>query len=162
MLGGPNAASFSCTAANSTDISCTLNVSVQPNGGTRVFTIGTTVNGINGLSVVNKAIVSGGGDPTKATTATVTLADSCTANDSPAGCAIDTDTILAPNLSLTKSDRVSTVVRGGNTVYSLTVTNTGCSPTVGTITAADLLPTDLSFSGTSPFTVNSFTCTALG
>lgn len=161
-LGGPNAASFSCVAANTTDIVCTSNVTVQPNGGTRVFTIGTTVNGTNGISVINKAVVSGGGDPNKSTTATVVIADVCTANDTPAGCAIDTDTIVAPNLLLTKTDGVSTVARGGILVYSLTVTNGGGSTTVGTVTVADMLPAGMAFSGTSPFIVNNFSCTVSG
>lgn len=158
-IGGPNAASFSCTAANTTDISCTSNVSVQPNGGTRVFTIGTTVNGTNGLSIINKAVVSGGGDPTKATPATVAIADTCTANNNPAGCAIDTDTILAPNLVLTKSDGTTTVVRGSTVLYTLTVTNAGGAATAGTVTVVDVLPDGLTFVGTTPFTQNSFTCT---
>ncbi|MES2941907.1 MAG: hypothetical protein V4772_03445 [Pseudomonadota bacterium] len=160
--GGPNGASFSCTAANTTDIICTSTVIVQPSGGTRVFTIGTTVNGTNGLSIVNRAVVSGGGDPNKATTATVVIADTCTANNTPAGCAIDTDTILAPNLSLAKTDGTTTVARGGTVVYNLTVTNGGGSTTVGSIVVADMLPTGLTFSGTSPFTINNFTCTVSG
>ncbi|MBC7609436.1 MAG: DUF11 domain-containing protein [Polaromonas sp.] len=160
--GGPNAASFSCVAANSTDILCTTTASVLDSGGTRVFTIGTTVNGTNGISVINKAIISGGSDPLKTTTATVTLADACTANDTPAGCAIDTDTILAPNLILTKTDGTSTIVRGGTVIYSLTVTNAGGSVTVGAITVADLLPAGLTFNGSSPFTVNNFTCSVSG
>ena len=92
----------------------------------------------------------------------MTLADACTANDTPAGCAIDTDTIFAPNLSLTKNDGTTTIVRGGTVVYSLTVTNAGGSVTVGTITVADLLPTGLTFNGSSPFTVNNFTCSVSG
>ena len=162
VTGGPDAASFSCTASTNTNIICISNIVVQPNGGTRAFAIGTSVNGANGLSVVNRALISGGGDPTKTTTATVTLADLCTANDTPGGCAVDTDTILAPNLVLTKTDGVTTILRGATTTYNLTVSNAGGSVTVGTITVADLLPAGLTFNGTSPFTVNNFTCTVSG
>ncbi len=163
-LTGPSAANWVCVAANTTDIICSTNATIAATSGTSVFAITTAVNGTNGLSVVNKAIVSGGGDPTKTTTATVTQADTCTGNGVPlAGCAIDTDTILAPNLSLTKTDGTTTVVRGSTLVYSLTVTNGGGSTTVGTITVADVLPTDLTYSGTTPtFTVANFTCTVSG
>jgi fimbrial isopeptide formation D2 family protein/uncharacterized repeat protein (TIGR01451 family) len=161
-LGGPNAGSFSCVAANATDINCTSNVTIPGNGGTRVFTIGTTVNGVSGLSVVNKAVVSGGGDPNKTATATVSQASACTSDGTPAGCAVDVDTIVAPNLSLTKTDGTTTVARGATVTYLLTVSNTGGSTTVGTITVADLLSTGLTYTGASPFTVNNFTCTVSG
>ncbi len=163
-LTGPSAANWVCVASNATDIICSTNATIAATSGTSVFAITTAVNGTNGLSVVNKAIVSGGGDPTKTTTATVTQADTCTGNGVPlAGCAIDTDTILAPNLSLSKTDGTTTVARGSTLVYSLTVTNGGGSATVGTITVADVLPTGLTYSGTTPtFTVANFTCTVSG
>ena len=163
-LTGPSAPNWVCVAATTIDISCTTNAFIGPNGGTSVFAITTAVNGTNGLSIINRALVSGGSDPAKTTTATVTLASTCTGNAAPlAGCAIDTDTILAPNLLLTKTDGTATVSRGSTVVYSLTVTNSGGSTTVGTITVADILPTGLTYSGTTPtFTVNSFTCTVSG
>jgi uncharacterized repeat protein (TIGR01451 family) len=160
-LGGASAANWSCTASSSTAIGCSSSVSIASNG-TAVFSISTTVNGTSGLSVVNRAVISGGNDPIKTATATVTLADLCTANDTPAGCAVDSDTILAPNLVLTKTNGVTAIQPGTVQTYSLTVSNTGGASTAGTITVADVLPTGLTFSGTTPFTVASFTCTVVG
>lgn len=161
VAGGTNAVNWSCVAANTTDISCTSTSPISA-GGTSIFTLSTAVNGTNGLAIVNRAVLRGGSDPNKTGTATVTQADLCTANDTPAGCAVDTDTILAPNLLLTKTDGVTQTVRGGTVVYTLTVTNAGGTPTVGTITVADLLPTGLTYSGVTPFTMNNFTCNVSG
>lgn len=161
-LGGVNAASWSCTAANSTDILCTSASSVSGSGSS-TFAITVAVSAANGSSLINKAQVSGGGDPNKATPADpVASAASCTANNTPAGCALDTDTVLAPNLGLTKTNNLGSVTRGATFSYTLTASNQGGAATAGTITVMDVLPTGLSFSGTSPFTVNSFTCTASG
>lgn len=160
-VGGTNAVNWSCVAANTTDITCTSAAPIA-SPGTSVFTLSTAVNGTNGLAIVNKAALRGGGDPNKTGTATVTQADLCTADDTPAGCAVDTDTIRAPNLLLTKTDGVTQTVRGGTVVYSLAVTNAGGTPTAGTITVADLLPTGLTYSGASPFTVAGFTCNVSG
>ena len=162
VLSGPSAANWSCTAANATEINCASAASIAGSGGTSVFVISTNVNGTNGISVVNKAVVSGGGDPAKTTTASVTQAGLCTAANTPAGCAVDSDTIVAPNLSLSKTNGVNTVATGSTVVYSLTLTNGGGAATLGTITIADLLPTGLSYSGASPFTMASFTCTVSG
>ncbi len=161
-LSGPSAGNWNCTAANATDISCASTVSIAGSGGTSVFVVSTNVNGTNGLSVVNRAVVSGGGDPAKTTTATVSQASLCTANNTPAGCAVDTDTIVAPNLSLAKTNGVTTVATGSTVAYSLSVTNGGGAATAGTITVADLLPAGLSFAGTSPFNVAGFSCSVSG
>ncbi|WP_421956118.1 hypothetical protein [Polaromonas sp.] len=161
-LGGVNAASWSCAAANSTDILCTSASSIS-GGGSSTFAITVAVSAANGSSLINKAQVSGGGDPNKTTPADpVASAASCTANNTPAGCALDTDTVLAPNLGLTKTNNLGSVTRGATFSYTLTASNQGGAATAGTITVMDVLPTGLSFSGTSPFTVNSFTCTASG
>jgi uncharacterized repeat protein (TIGR01451 family) len=160
---GPNAANWVCSAATPTDIFCTSLSAISGSGGTSAFAISVNINATNGSSIINRAKVSGGGDPNKplpadAATA-VAAAALCTANNSPAGCALDTDTVQAPNLSLTKTDGTTTVVRGATSIYTLSVSNLGGTATTGITTVVDVLPTGLSFSGASPFIVNGFTCT---
>jgi uncharacterized repeat protein (TIGR01451 family) len=159
---GANAAAWSCNAANTTDIFCQSSTSIT-SGGTSTFAITVDVLSANGTSVTNLARVAGGGDPAKpapADAATgVANAALCTANNSPAGCALDTDTVLAPNLQLTKTDSTLSVTEGGATTYTLMVSNTGGTATFGAIRVVDVLPTGVTFSGASPFTMNAFTCT---
>lgn len=161
-ISGPQAARWSCNAANTTDITCTSLSAISGSGGTTSFAISAAVSAGNGTSIVNKALISGGGDPLKATTASPALAANCVANDNPIGCAVDTDTVLAPSLTLNKTNGVTQLTRGTSVTYTLTVSNVGGSGTVGTFTVADLLPTGLTYSGTTPFSVNNFTCAVSG
>jgi uncharacterized repeat protein (TIGR01451 family) len=162
-VGGPSAAAWSCSAANTTDIYCTSTAPIAGSGGTSSFVLSVNVVSANGTAVTNKALVAGGGDPAKTLPASaaagVTAAAACTANNSPAGCALDTDTVSAPNLSLTKTNGTDTIAVGSTVSYALVVSNQGSVATSGTLRVVDVLPTGLTFSGTSPFTVNSFTCT---
>ena len=160
---GANAAAWSCNAANATDIFCLSTTSIA-GGGTNTFAIAVNVLSANGTSLTNRARVAGGGDPLKtqpgnATTGVVSAA-SCMANNSPLGCALDTDTVVAPNLQLTKTDSTTSLLEGGTSTYVLVVSNTGGAATLGTVRVVDVLPAGLIFSGASPFTVNGFTCTA--
>ena len=161
-VGGANAAAWSCSAANSTDIYC-VSVTAIVGGGSSSFVLSANVLAANGTSVTNRGRVAGGGDPNKLLPANaaagVANAAACTANDTPAGCALDTDTVVAPNLVLTKTDGTSIVAVGGSSTFSLVVSNVGGSVTTGTIRVVDVLPTGLTYSGASPFTVNGFTCT---
>ncbi|MBC7434435.1 MAG: DUF11 domain-containing protein [Bdellovibrionales bacterium] len=156
---GPNAASWSCNAANATDITCT-STSAVPGSGSSSFAVAARVAAGGGPSLVNRAIVAGGGDTNKPlyanAAAGIAAAAACTANNTPAGCALDTDTVVAPNLSLTKSDGTTTIVQGATVSFSLVVTNGGTTPTSGTITVLDVLPTGLTYVGTT--TVNGFSC----
>ena len=161
-ITGPQAARWSCNAANSTDITCTSLFAITASGGTSSFAIAAAVSAANGTSIVNKALVSGGNDPLKATTATPALAANCVANDNPIGCAVDTDTVFAPSLTLNKTNGVTQLTRGTSVTYTLTISNVGGSATAGTFTVADLLPTGLTYSGTTPFSVNNFTCAVSG
>jgi uncharacterized repeat protein (TIGR01451 family) len=162
-LTGPHAAQWSCSASSTTDITCTSTASITGNGSTRSFSLAVTVAAANGTSVINKAQISGGGDPFKTTTATPVTADTCTGTDLPLpGCAVDTDTVVAPNLVLTKTDGVTQLARGTSNTYVLTVSNVGGSVTSSTITVADLLPTGLTYSGITPFTSGGFTCNVSG
>ncbi len=159
---GANAASWSCNAANTTDIFCQSTTPIAA-GGTSTFAVTVNVLSANGTGVTNRARVAGGGDPTKpqpADAATgVANAALCTANNTPVGCALDTDTVLAPSLQLTKTDSTSTVVEGGTSTYILAVSNVGGLATSGLVRVVDVLPTGLTFSGVSPFVINGFTCT---
>ncbi len=157
---GPNAASWACTAATSTSFSC-ASTSAIPGGGNSAFAVTALVTAGGQTSLVNRAIVQGGGDPNKPVVATaadgVAAAAACTANGAPAGCALDTDTVVAPNLVLSKSDNTTTIVIGGTTTYTLLVTNAGNTPTSGTLTLLDVLPAGLSFAGM--LLTSQFTCT---
>ena len=54
------------------------------------------------------------------------------------------DTTPFPSLGLVKTDGVGSVIAGGTTTYSLTVSNLGNAATSGTITIVDVLPAGLS------------------
>ncbi|MDO9358470.1 MAG: hypothetical protein Q7T70_05730 [Polaromonas sp.] len=163
-VGGPTAAAWTCSAANTTDIYCQSTASVAGNGGTSSFVLGVSVSAANGTAVVNRARVAGGGDPSKPLPATaaagVTAAAACTANNNPAGCALDTDTIRAPNLLLTKTNDTDAVLVGATTTYSLVVSNQGGTVTTGQIRVVDVLPTGLTYVST-PVT-SGFTCAIAG
>jgi uncharacterized repeat protein (TIGR01451 family) len=93
----------------------------------------------------NTAHAYGGGDPI------------CTAaNSAGAACAASlTLPVYAPGLSITKSPSVSPLVyNAAGQFYSVTVSNSGGAPSVGTITVSDTLPTGLTanFTGASPYT----------
>ena len=162
-LSGAYAAQWSCVAATAQDITCTSLASI-PAGATRSFSYTATVSALtpSGSAVVNRAQVSGGGDPLKTTTATPVTAATCTSTNTPiAGCALDTGTVIAPNLTLSKTDNATQLNRGTSVTYTLTVANIGAAATpgaIGTITVADVIPVGMTFSGATPFTVNNFTC----
>ncbi|MEP6484239.1 MAG: hypothetical protein ABJB01_07300 [Rudaea sp.] len=145
-IGPPQ--SFSCAsstaiAANGTD-TIAIPVTVSP----------TATPG----SITNQAQVGGGGDPNKPTP-TIGTTQTCTANDTPAGCAVDVDALQSPLLSVTKSDGTTSLLAGGATTYSLIVSNTGGAATTGTIQLVDVLPTGLVYSGAATFASGIFSCT---
>lgn len=78
--------------------------------------------------------------------------------------ATDTTGIVAPALSLAKTNGVTTVTPGGTTTYTLTVSNSGSTGSLGAIRVVDVLPTGLSIAaGDVPLTGNNaanWTCTA--
>lgn len=162
-LSGANATNWTCTAFNTTDIVCNSTAAIAGSGGSSSFGIAVNVTAPNNSAVINRAQVSGGGDPNKPlpanTTTAVANAALCSANNTPAGCAIDSDSVQAPILGLTKTNGTTTLVTGATSVYTLGVSNLGNAPTTGTITLVDVLPTGLTYSGTSPFNINNFTCT---
>jgi uncharacterized repeat protein (TIGR01451 family) len=162
-LSGAQSVNWTCTAASNV-VTCTSTATapgIAPNGGTSTFAFTVNVNGANGTAVTNAAAIGGGGDPNKPTPTSATAA-ACTGNDTPSGCAVDTDTILAPLLSLTKTDGSTSVVAGANSTYALTVTNNGTVATSGTITVLDTLPTGMSYVAGTAFTSSGFSCTYTG
>ena len=155
-LSGAQAANWTCSAAAQV-ITCTSATVIAGNGSS-VFAFTAIVSGANGTSLVNKALIGGGGDPNKTTAPTPISTTACSANDNPSGCAIDADTIQAPSLSLSKTDGTVTVLAGGTSTYTLTVANNGAVASSGTIRVVDVLPTGLSYAGVTPFTQAPFTC----
>jgi uncharacterized repeat protein (TIGR01451 family) len=69
-LSGVHAGQWTCNAANATDITCTSTSVVTASGGTKSFALAVALLAPDGTSIVNKAQLSGGGDPLKTTTAT--------------------------------------------------------------------------------------------
>ena len=138
--------------------SCTSTTAIAANG-SNTITIPVTVSptALPG-SITNQAQVGGGGDPNK-TTPTIGTTQTCTANDTPAGCAVDVDALQSPLLSVAKTDSTDVVLAGGTTSYSLTVSNTGGAATIGTIQLVDVLPTGLVYPGPATFASGIFNCT---
>jgi uncharacterized repeat protein (TIGR01451 family) len=156
-LTGAQAANWACNAASNV-LTCATTTPVAA-AGSSVFGFTAQVTTVpNGSSVTNRARVGGGGDPNKPAPNATTTGE-CTGNNTPAGCAIDVDTVNAPLLSVVKTDNSETVVTGGTTTYQLTVSNTGAAPSVGNIRVVDVLPTGMSYTGVSPFSSGGFNCT---
>ncbi|MBK9927297.1 MAG: sortase [Anaerolineales bacterium] len=142
-LTGANNADWSCSSASDV-VTCTSSIAIAATGDS-VFAFTVNVDSAASGSQVNRAKVGGGGDPTNSSAPTSTTVNNCTADDTPEGCALDTDTVqVAPDLSLAKTDSLTTVSAGGTTTYSLTVSNTGSANTSGTITIVDVLPAGMS------------------
>ena len=115
-----------CTASGSGSINQTVNL---PNGGTATFTLRGTLSLTATGSLVNAASVA---TPTGVT-------DSNTGNNS----ATDTDTINGPDLSITKTNGVSSVQAGTLVTYSITASNTS-GVSVASATITDTVPVSLS------------------
>src|SRR4029077_18782619 len=106
-----------------------------------------TVSSVSPSSLTNSAGVSGGGELD-------------TTNDS----ASDTVTINPwPDLTIIKSHNGSFAQGQTGVTYTLTVVNNGAAPTVGTVTATDLLPAGLTATAISGSgwncTLGTLTCT---
>jgi uncharacterized repeat protein (TIGR01451 family) len=130
-----------CTAAGQL-VTCNLPAGIS--AGTSIsYTIPVTPTAaLIGQSVTNSATASGGGD------ATCPAQAHCTGTT--------TNTVGAPQLSITKSATPSTFVVGVAASYTLTVTNTGSAATTTAATVSDTVPTGLAI-GTLPSG-----CTAAG
>ncbi|WP_175485447.1 OmpA family protein [Pseudoxanthomonas sp. GM95] len=81
---------------------------------------------------------------TNTVTVTNPTGTTCTAGGTCAVSASDTDTVVAQQLSLTKT-HIGNFSPGSTGTYTLTVSNTGTTSTSGTITVVDTLPTGLTY-----------------
>lgn len=149
-LGTPNwtcvgAGGGTCTAAGSGNISDTVNL---PAGGSVTYTVSANISASATGSLVNTATV----------TEPMGVTDSNQMNNSQT----DTDSIsLAADLSITKTDGVSTVSPGGSTTYTITASNAGPSNATGA-TVTDTLPMGISGATWTCVGAGGGTCTAAG
>jgi uncharacterized repeat protein (TIGR01451 family)/fimbrial isopeptide formation D2 family protein len=139
--GSPGARTLTCTysgvlAAGKSAAPITVPVTL-PSG----TTVGTK-------AITNYARVYGGGDPVHPTL-------------SNAAFGTDSTTILAPALTLTKTDNSGTTgwtIGQSNARYTLTIANAGTAATTGTTTVTDTLPAGLTLSA-GPNSTGAWTCT---
>ncbi|MEQ1607243.1 MAG: Ig-like domain repeat protein, partial [Pyrinomonadaceae bacterium] len=132
-----------CTAAGAGNINDTVNL---PAGGSVTYTASATISASATGTLSNTATVSGG-----ATT------DPVPGNNS----ATDSDTLTPQaDLSITKTDGVTSVTAGGSTTYTITASNSGPSNATGA-TVADTFPAVLTATWTC-VGAGGGTCTAAG
>lgn len=130
-----------CTVSGQA-VSCTIPAGLAV-GGQASFTVTVTPDGsVNGQQVANTANVQGGGDPT------CPAATHCNSTT--------TNTVSAPQLSLTKTSTPNAFVVGQAGSYTLKVLNNGTAPTTGNAVVSDTIPAGLTI-GTLPAG-----CTATG
>jgi uncharacterized repeat protein (TIGR01451 family) len=115
-----------CTASGSGNINNTVNL---PNGGSVTYTASCAISGAASGSLTNTATV----------TAPAGVTDPTPGNNS----ATDTDGLGATSdLSITKTDGVTTATAGGSVTYTITASNAGPSNATGA-TVADTFPASL-------------------
>jgi uncharacterized repeat protein (TIGR01451 family) len=133
-----------CTAAGSGNINNTVNL---PSGGSVTYLASCSISGSATGTLTNTATV----------TAPAGVTDPTTGNNS----ATDADAIAATaDLSITKTDGITTATAGGSTTYTIRASNAGPSAATGA-TVADTFPTTLSCTWTCSGTGGG-TCTASG
>lgn len=131
-----------CTAAGAGNINDTVNL---PSGGSVTYTASATISGAATGTLSNTATVSSA------------TADPVPGNNS----ATDNDTLTpVADLSITKTDGVTTVNAGGSTTYTITASNAGPSNATGA-TVADTFPASLTATWTC-VGAGGGTCTAAG
>jgi len=132
-----------CTAAGSGNINDTM-VNL-PAGGSVTYTVNAAISASATGTLSNTATVSS------------TIADPTPANNS----ATDTDTLTpSADLSITKTDGVTTAAPGGSVTYTITASNAGPSNAPGA-TVADTFPASLTCTWTC-VGAGGGTCTASG
>ncbi|HEV7509674.1 MAG TPA: IPTL-CTERM sorting domain-containing protein, partial [Thermoanaerobaculia bacterium] len=133
-----------CTASGSGNINGTVNL---PAGGSVTYTASCTIS----------AAATG----TLSNTATVTAPAGVTDQNPGNNSATDTDTLAASaDLSITKTDGVTTATPGGSVTYTITASNAGPSNATGA-TVADTFPASLTCTWTC-VGAGGGTCTASG
>jgi uncharacterized repeat protein (TIGR01451 family) len=132
-----------CTASGSGNINDTVNL---PVGASVTYTASATISAAATGTLSNTATVSGG-----------STSDPNAANNS----ATDTDTLTPQaDLSITKTDGVTTATPGGSVTYTITASNAGPSNASGS-TVADTFPASLTATWTC-VGAGGGTCTASG
>src|SRR5207237_1242006 len=133
-----------CTASGSGNINDTANL---PSGGSVTYTASCTIS----------AAATGTLSNTATTTAPAGVTDPAQGNNS----ATDSDTLAASaDLSITKTDGVTTATAGGSVTYTITASNAGPSNATGA-TVADTFPASLTCTWTC-VGAGGGTCTASG
>jgi uncharacterized repeat protein (TIGR01451 family) len=133
-----------CTASGSGNINNTVNL---PSGGSVIYTASCTVSAFATGTLSNTATV----------TAPAGVTDPTPGNNS----ATDSDTILASaDLSISKTDGVTTATPGGSVTYTIAASNAGPSNATGA-TVADTFPASLTCTWTCAG-ASGGTCTASG
>ncbi|MBC8504622.1 MAG: DUF11 domain-containing protein, partial [Chloroflexi bacterium] len=151
LPAGPTYGSLTVTktdVTNSANLSCSIlsgTLTCKASGGsitipaTKSFVVEIPVTPTSAGSLSNTAIVNPDFLFSESSTADNSSTDSVTVTD-------------VPDLDLSKTNGVTSVNAGGTTTYTLTVTNNGNSASSGTITVVDVLPSGLTYSGSTPFT----------
>jgi uncharacterized repeat protein (TIGR01451 family) len=133
-----------CTAAGSGNINATINL---PSGGSVTYTASCTISAAATGTLSNTSTVTAPGGVTDPTPGNNTATDS--------------DTLAASaDLSVTKTDGVTTATPGGSVTYTVTASNAGPSNATG-VTVADTFPASLTCTWTCAGSGGG-TCTAAG
>ena len=133
-----------CTASGAGNINDTANL---PSGGSVTYTASCAISAAATGTIVNTATVTAPGGVT----------DPTPGNNS----ATDTDTLAAQaDLTITKTDGVTTATPGGSTTYTITASNAGPSNASGS-TVSDTFPASLTCTWTC-VGAGGGTCTASG
>lgn len=133
---------WTCTLAT---LTCTRSDALAAGNSYPVITVDATVSTSASGTLVNKAKVGGGGDPTNSTTPDATTVAACNANGTPEGCAIDSNELNS--IAIDKDTSTPSVVVGGSANYSIVITNTGTTPLTGAV-VSDVLPTGFTYAST--------------
>lgn len=132
-----------CTAAGAGNINDTVNL---PSGGSMTYTASCTISGAASGTIANTATVAAPGGVT----------DPTPGNNS----ATDTDTVvLSSDLTITKTDGVTTVGPGGTLTYTIVAGNTGPQASNGA-TVADTFPAECASVTWTCASAGGATCTA--
>ncbi|HMT08347.1 MAG TPA: Calx-beta domain-containing protein [Pyrinomonadaceae bacterium] len=133
-----------CTAAGSGNINDTVNL---PLGASVTYTA--------------TAAISASATGTLTNTTTVAVPGGVTDPNTPNNTATDVDTLVAESdLSITKTDGVTTVTAGGSTTYTIVASNAGPSNTTATV--ADTFPAAITSVNWTCVGAGGGTCTAAG
>ncbi|WP_273953572.1 Ig-like domain-containing protein [Curvibacter cyanobacteriorum] len=146
------------TVASGQLLNCavTLPGALAAGTGSANFTLNVTPQPGVASSVSNKAQI----DPTGTNAAQTPSA--CTANGTPAGCAVTPLQSVGNGVSLglTKANPASLMV-GSSSAYQLTLSNTGANPSATSLVVYDQLPANFQYDGAAPLATGSVTPTGV-